>query len=51
MKTEITLQELADELGSDKKVRVLCEDKDTIVLTFSKNQNPLDDEYSFEMGM
>ena len=51
MKKEMTLQELMKELGRDKKVRVLCEDNDTIVLTFSKNQKTLSDEYTFEMGM
>lgn len=51
MKTEMTLQELANELGKDKKIRVLCEDERMLVLTYSKNQQPLSDDYSFEMGM
>lgn len=51
MKREMTLQELIEELGRDKKVRVLCEDNDTIVLTFNKNQELLSEEYNFEMGM
>lgn len=51
MKIEMTLEELSKELGGDKKVRVLCEDDRIIVLTFSKGQKPLSDDYSFEMGM
>ncbi|MDO5399148.1 MAG: hypothetical protein Q4G33_14620 [bacterium] len=51
MKTEMTLRELSDEFGKDKKIRVLCEDENTIVFTFGKNQKPLSEGYSFEMGM
>ena len=50
MKTEKTLKELAKALGEDKKIRVICEDENTIVLAFRKNQHPAED-YSFEMGI
>lgn len=51
MKSEMTLRELSEELGEEKRIRLLCEDENIIVLTFSKKQSPLSDEYDFDMGM
>ena len=52
MKKEMTLAELAKELGEDKKIRILCEDDDSYILQFSKKQQSLEEAgYSFEMGM
>ncbi len=52
LKSEFTLKELADKLGSNKKVHIICNDENGMVLYFSKHQKELNgQDYSFDAGM
>ncbi len=52
MYTEITIEQLAEKYGNDKKIRIICEDEDGLVFLYSKNQKTLSEqEYSFDAGM
>ncbi len=52
LKSEFTLKELADKLGSNKKVHIICNDENGMVLYFSKRQKELNgQDYSFDAGM
>lgn len=49
---ELTLNEFAKKYGDDKRIRILCEDDESIVIIYGKKQESLNEqEYSFEVGM
>ncbi|MFQ7292688.1 MAG: hypothetical protein ACLRQ0_10690 [Monoglobales bacterium] len=52
MTETLTIRQLAERYGEDKKVDIICQDEDTVVLTMyvSKADNT-EQEYSFEVGM
>lgn len=52
LKNEMTLKELADKFGVDKKIQIVCDDDNGVVLYFSRKQKDLSKiSYSFDMGM
>lgn len=52
MKTEITIKEIADRFGPEKKVILIGEDDELAVFVYKKHQAVLPEEnYSFEVGM
>lgn len=52
MTETLTIKQLAERFGEDKKVDIICRDEDTVVLTMRVNKaNESEQEYSFEVGM
>ena len=52
MRSELTLKELAEKYGENKRIRILCEDDESIVLIYRKKQKSLNEqEYSFDTGI